>query len=293
MSGNDDKIMNHDYDGIRELDNDMPPWWLWLFYITIIWAVGYMLYYHVFGWGDLQIAEYNKEMDPNWVATAEGPDRASFFYRSPFYDRDEELTPRLERERLEAEQLALEQETRRQEALARAERGAEPGVSLAQLRFDDLILEAMRKAGPEDLEKLQNAFPQIYAALADEGMDMQPAAAESPAGTVAASYTALMDEASLAAGNSIYQKNCASCHGNAGQGGIGPNLTDDYWIHGGGIDNVVHITKVGVPAKGMIAWQPILSEQEILQVSSYILNLRGTNPPNAKAPQGEKLDDPL
>lgn len=292
MSGNADKMMHHDYDGIKELDNNMPPWWLWLFYITIIWAVGYMLYYHVFGWGDLQIAEYNKEIDPNWTAVAEQTSRrAGFFYRSPFYSREEEWTPRLERERFEAEQLALAQEARRKEALARAEQSAEPGVPLGQLSFEDLILEAMRKAGPEDLEKLQNAFPQIYAALADEGKDVQPK--EVSAGSVASSYTALTDEASLAAGKSIFQKNCVSCHGNAGQGGIGPNLTDDYWIHGAGIDNVVHIVKVGVPAKGMIAWQPILSEQEILQVSSYILTLRGTNPPNAKAPQGEKVDVPL
>ncbi|MEJ2055682.1 MAG: cbb3-type cytochrome c oxidase N-terminal domain-containing protein, partial [Calditrichaceae bacterium] len=71
MTKKDEKLLDHDYDGIRELDNDLPPWWLWLFYITIAFAVVYMLYYHVFDAGDLQVEAYYKEVDPNWVPPEE------------------------------------------------------------------------------------------------------------------------------------------------------------------------------------------------------------------------------
>ena len=147
----------------------------------------------------------------------------------------------------------------------------------------------MKKAGPEDLEKLQTAFPEIYASLS---VDAESGAGAEPVSS-GPQIVALTDPASLEAGNAIFQKNCASCHGNAGQGGIGPNMTDDYWIHGAGMDNMVHTIKVGVPAKGMISWQPVLSEEEILQVASFILALHGTNPPSPKKPQGDKVEYPL
>lgn len=172
--------------------------------------------------------------------------------------------------------------------MAKAE-GHEGSVTLSDIGFDELIKQAMKKASPGDLKKLQTAFPEIYASYSSEaGSDVGIAA-----GSTVPEITALTDVASLQAGEAIYQKNCASCHGNAGQGGIGPNMTDDYWIHGAGMSNMMHIIKVGVPAKGMIAWQPVLTEQEILQVASFILTLHGTNPPNPKKPQGEKVDYPL
>ena len=86
-----------------------------------------------------------------------------------------------------------------------------------------------------------------------------------------------------------YNTNCATCHGQSGEGGIGPNMTDDYYIHGAGMNNTIQVIKSGVPAKGMISWRGILKEPQILEVASYIMTLQGTNPPNAKAAQGEKI----
>ena len=98
--------------------------------------------------------------------------------------------------------------------------------------------------------------------------------------------TALTDAAALKSGKEIFIKNCAVCHTEKGGGLVGPNLTDDYWIHGGGIKNVFAVVKEGVPAKGMISWKTQLNPRQMQEVSSYILTLRGTNPPNPKAPEG-------
>lgn len=98
--------------------------------------------------------------------------------------------------------------------------------------------------------------------------------------------TALTDAASLSIGKEIFIKNCAVCHTEKGGGLVGPNLTDDYWIHGGGIKNVYATVKNGVPAKGMISWKTQLNPKQMHEVASYVLSLRGTNPPNPKAPEG-------
>jgi len=73
-----------------------------------------------------------------------------------------------------------------------------------------------------------------------------------------------------------------------GQGNVGPNLTDEFWLHGGGIKNVFNTVTAGVPSKGMISWKAQLAPKQIQEVSSFILTLKGTNPPGAKEPQGEK-----
>ena len=88
-------------------------------------------------------------------------------------------------------------------------------------------------------------------------------------------------------GKAIYAKSCATCHGAEGQGNVGPNLTDNYWIHGGTINDVFLTIKQGVPQKGMIPWEKQLTPLQIQQVASYIISLKGTNPPNPKEPQGE------
>lgn len=97
---------------------------------------------------------------------------------------------------------------------------------------------------------------------------------------------ALKDKDALDVGLAIYQKNCSVCHGKLGEGGVGPNLTDNYWLHGGSIENIFNVIRSGVPEKGMIAWKAQLKDEQILQVASYITTLKGTNPPNGKAPQG-------
>ncbi|RZS96425.1 cbb3-type cytochrome c oxidase N-terminal domain-containing protein [Cecembia calidifontis] len=96
--------------------------------------------------------------------------------------------------------------------------------------------------------------------------------------------------AALNSGKSIFEANCAACHAADGGGGVGPNLTDEYWIHGGSINDVFKVVKYGVVAKGMIPWQDQLSPEEMQNVSSYILTLVGTSPANPKAPEGEKYE---
>ncbi len=98
-------------------------------------------------------------------------------------------------------------------------------------------------------------------------------------------------DAVLAEGRSIFDANCKVCHGDKGQGLIGPNLTDEFWIHGGGINNVFKTIKYGVPEKGMISWEKNLSPKQISAVANFILSLSGTNPAGAKAAQGEKYEE--
>jgi cytochrome c oxidase cbb3-type subunit III len=101
--------------------------------------------------------------------------------------------------------------------------------------------------------------------------------------------TVVFDEsaAAISSGKSIFETNCAACHAADGGGGVGPNLTDEYWLHGGSIQDVFKIVKYGVVEKGMIPWQDQLSPEQMQQVSSYILTLVGTTPANPKEPQGE------
>lgn len=101
--------------------------------------------------------------------------------------------------------------------------------------------------------------------------------------------TVVFDEsaAALASGKTIFETNCVACHASDGGGGVGPNLTDEYWIHGGSIADVFRIVKYGVVEKGMIPWQDQLSPEQMQQVSSYILTMKGTTPAVPKEPQGE------
>jgi mono/diheme cytochrome c family protein len=275
-----DILMDHNYDGIQELDNDLPPWWLWLFYITIIWSVLYMIHYHVFETGDSSEVEYLKELDPEYT-TAAALEKPSFSYRSPLFSAGEELTP------LTRVQLAVAQQKEADFLAAKSGKGASQ-VSLQEVSFEEIIVAAMRVADETNLVKLQQTFPEIWEIYQKVETKVGAAAVEIKEEPVAI-ILPLTDTASLTDGEAIYVTNCVSCHGNLGQGGIGPNLTDEYYIHGASAGAVVGIINNGVPAKGMISWKPILNEQQILQVTSYILTLYGTDPPNAKAPQGEKI----
>lgn len=213
-----EKLLDHEYDGIRELDNDLPRWWVWLFYITIAWGVLYMLYYHVFAIGYSSDDQYRMEVDPNFVRVESKEARLlGVFpdYRSPWFD-------------------------------------------------------------PARDQAYRSGAPAVVAVYKEESRESDTL-----------TYVALTDPTELQAGNEIFQRLCFTCHGKMGEGGIGPNLTDDYWLHGAGMANVVKTVKYGVPAKGMVAWRFELNPQQILQVSSYVLTLHGTNPPNGKAPQGE------
>jgi len=97
----------------------------------------------------------------------------------------------------------------------------------------------------------------------------------------------MLDAAGIEAGKTLFTNNCTACHGSVGQGGVGPNLTDDYWLHGGSIGDVFKVIKVGVVEKGMMSWKDIFSPEQIAELASYIKSIHGTNPPDAKEKQGE------
>lgn len=126
----------------------------------------------------------------------------------------------------------------------------------------------------------------------EEELRIEALAAEVRKATQAASIdenSVVFDESegALSAGKSIFESSCAACHAADGGGGVGPNLADEYWLHGGSIQDVFKVVKYGVIEKGMIPWQDQLSAEQIQQVSSYILTLKGTTPATPKAPQGE------
>jgi cytochrome c oxidase cbb3-type subunit 3 len=215
-----DELIDHDFDGIQEYDNDMPSWWVKLFYITIAFAVVYMLWFHVLGLGTTQEVRYYQSVDPSYVPLPEHtePTLLSLLapqYHSPFYKAGRELT---------------------QSDLFEGEIG---GGSV-----EEVI----------------------------------------PVDTTA---TPKMDDETLARGKSLYDQYCFTCHGDQGQGGIGPNLTDEYWIHGGTFPEVLHTIQVGVPVKGMIAWRKELPPDDVLAVASFVQSIRGNSPPNPKDPEGQ------
>lgn len=180
----DSILLDHDYDGIKELDNNLPPWWKYGFYLTIVVAVVYLFNFHVLGTGDLQGKEYEKEM--------------------------------------------------------------------AQAKLD---VEAYMKTSANNVDE----------------------------NTV----KLLTEAADVAAGKDVFKANCAACHGQLGEGTVGPNFTDEYWIHGGSIQDLFKSIKYGWVEKGMKSWKEDLSPMQMAQVASYIKTLKGTNPPNGKAPQGD------
>ncbi|HEX6054145.1 MAG TPA: cbb3-type cytochrome c oxidase N-terminal domain-containing protein [Gemmatimonadaceae bacterium] len=113
-------------------------------------------------------------------------------------------------------------------------------------------------------------------------------AAQPPAGASGEQLTALTRDASVVAlGKDVFAKNCAACHRADGGGQIGPNLTDDAWLHGGTIDDIQKVVRDGVLEKGMPPWGKVLKPDQLDAVTAYVFTLRGTNPPDPKAPQGE------
>jgi len=96
------------------------------------------------------------------------------------------------------------------------------------------------------------------------------------------------DDGTVNQGKEIFAQTCVTCHGATGGGGIGPNLTDEYWIHGGAPDKIYLTIRDGFLPKGMPVWGPQLGEARVRAVSAYVLTLKGTKVPGGKAPQGEK-----
>jgi len=96
-----------------------------------------------------------------------------------------------------------------------------------------------------------------------------------------------VNEAVLDAGASRFARSCAACHGDQAQGLIGPNLTDDRWIHGGSVEQIFQTVAKGWPAKGMPPWGRALTPDELAAVVSYVRSLQGSNPPGPRAPEGD------
>ncbi len=178
----DPLLLEHEADGIRELDNKLPRWWVWLFYITIAFAAVYLLYYHVLRSGDLMAAEYEKEM-----------------------------------------------------------KTGEAIKSVAMAKFESGLAS------------------------------LQPS----------------QEEAVIGAGKQTFTTLCAPCHRPDGGGLVGPNLTDDFWIHGPQFTDNLKVIWNGIPEKGMVTWKGVLKPSEIHAVASYIYTLRGTKPPNPKPPENQ------
>jgi cytochrome c oxidase cbb3-type subunit III len=178
---NDDKLLDHSYDGIQEYDNPLPRWWVWIFWATVIWAPIYYFLPVPFGEGPGKVALYEADV-----------------------------------------------------AKAVAAQPAPTGTGVTDDQLTQLVTNA--------------------AALAD--------------------------------GKTVWNTNCAACHRADGGGLIGPNLTDDAWIHGGMPSQVHNTISVGVLAKGMPPWERILKPEQLNNVTAYVLSLKGSNPPDAKAPEG-------
>ena len=182
-----DILLDHDYDGIRELDNALPPWWKYGFYITIVIAVIYVFNFHVWGIGKNPEQEYAEEM-------------------------------------LEGKRI-----------------------------------EELYKAKTKNLVDENNVV--------------------------------ISDATGIESGKNLYTQSCIACHGTKGEGGIGPNLTDEFWIHGGTMNNIYNTLKIGYPEKGMQSWQTMFSPVQLKNLASYVKSIKGTNPPNPKAPQGVIFSD--
>ncbi len=181
-----DLLLDHEYDGIRELDNHMPVWWIWLFYVTIAWGVGYMVYYYMLG-GPTQEELYEQEM----AAAAE--------------------------------------------------------------KYN------LNTGGDSDAQG-ESDFTWAY----------------------------LDDEARIAEGKEIFMSNanlCYTCHGAEGEGLVGPNLTDELWIHGCSAEEMATSIIEGFPDKGMIAYGSgaRIPNEKVQSLISYIASIQGTNPAGAKA----------
>lgn len=180
--------LGHNYDGIRELDNKLPPWWLYGFYVTILFGVIYLWRYHIAETAPLSKGEYEI---------------------------------------------------------------------------------AMKKADEQKAAYLSKSANNI-----DEN-----------------TVKLLTDPVALAAGKNIFIQACAACHTKDGAGLVGPNLTDDYWMHGGSVKDIFKTIKYGWPEKGMKSWKDDYSPVQIAQLTSFIKSLHGTNPPNPKEKQGDLYKD--
>jgi cytochrome c oxidase cbb3-type subunit 3 len=175
--------LDHNYDGIRELDNKLPPWWLYGFYLTILFAVIYLWRFEVSHAAPSSLEEYTTS------------------------------------------------------------------VKNAEIEKEAYLAKAANKVDENSIK--------------------------------------MLDEAGIAAGRSIFTSTCVACHSADGGGSVGPNLTDDYWLHGGSLKDIFKTIKYGVPEKGMKSWKDDYSPIQIAQLTSFIKSIKGNKVATAKEPQGD------
>jgi cytochrome c oxidase cbb3-type subunit 3 len=188
-----DQLLEHhqDNDGIREYDNPLPNWFLYLFLGSIVFAFLYAAYWSGHGW-----------------------------------------------------------------ATARAA-GVGQGLSSSGTTYLAAVRTAEAAAGPGRAEPTgEELLAQLKA------------------------------PASISKGEEVYRTQCVACHGDQGQGVVGPNLTDAFWIHGGAPEAVLRSVAGGYPDKGMPGWKTVLGPEKVRLATAYVLSLRGRKVANPKAPQG-------
>jgi cytochrome c oxidase cbb3-type subunit 3 len=130
------------------------------------------------------------------------------------------------------------------------------------------------------------AYEQEMARAEEQYGSRVPAPGSGPSETELIAFA--QDPAKRAQGKAVYETNCTACHRADGGGVIGPNLTDDFWIHGGAPAQILSSVSAGVLDKGMPAWGAVLKPDDLAAVIAYVMSLHGTNPPAPKEPQGVK-----
>ena len=138
-------------------------------------------------------------------------------------------------------------------------------------------------SGFGDLPKAEYQI-EMDKAAAVEAARIKAAGVMTPEALVALSK----DKGTLEQGKQVFAATCVACHRADGGGVVGPNLTDDFWIHGAAPDKILKTITVGIPDKGMPAWGPQLGPDRVRSVTAYVISLRGTNVANGKAPQGDR-----
>jgi cytochrome c oxidase cbb3-type subunit 3 len=139
--------------------------------------------------------------------------------------------------------------------------------------------------GEGTMEAEYRGATQEAVSAVDAYFEANPLVPPSPAELLAGAA----NPAVLEAGRSRFTRTCASCHGEQAQGLIGPNLTDDRWIHGGTVEQIFQSVAKGWPAKGMPPWGRAVKPEELSALVSYVRSIQGSNPPNARAPEGERV----
>ncbi len=305
-----DLVIDHDFDGIKELDNHLPPWWLYSFYGTIIWGIAYVLVYHVFESAPLQIEEYNNE-----IAAAE----ASLI---KFREKNPE------------KKIDLTNYTFSSDAVQIANGGKIFGGQCATCHKAD----GGGLAGPNLTDKFWKnggsasaIYNVVTNGVANTAMiawggtfnasqisdivayvhslqGTNPAGALGPDGKeyiaekIIDTTTAMIQKDSVAtdtvsdtitvdveAAKKLFTA-CAACHKADGGGLIGPNLTDEFWKNGGSKEAIINTISEGIAGTSMAPFKGTYSEDEIDTLTDYILSLQGSNPDGAKEAEGEKYD---